>query len=287
MNNERDQPLNKKILPTIIGIFIATLCTIIGLLPFDWAIKIFLIVFIAIFNIYIIIRYNRVIEYENFRNYKELYDNMNLLFHSKKLIKEIIIHNIDGTSTVSFDYDVKNISDKAFPTFTRTIYYDGVRESFELIINCKKFIWEEIDKDELLDKKGADNAFFLHFPIGLCSKETINIKIKYKVKNLYKNILNKNKEKTSFGISYPVDEIDLKICLEKNDNLKDYIICNDGHEINLETLKLEDISELNRFNREGNKLLPKGDQTKELTWKLINPKVGNKYSLKFHLKQNF
>ncbi len=285
--NDEYTSLSKKTIPVIIGIFIGSLGTIMSLLPLDWIIKIIIIIFITFTYVYILVRYSRLIEYEKFRLNRKFYDNTNLLFYSKKLIKEILIHDVDGTATIKFKYDVKNISDKSFEYFSRQINFDGQIEDLRLIINCKEFSWEDIEVKDLIKKEGVENSYFLKFPIEnnyFHKRDILNIELIYKVKKIYNKILNPDLEYTLFKFPYPVDKVKLIIKINP-ENLKDYVVINEGIEIKVDILQMEDLSELYRFNINSKKLLPKGNKTNKLIWNFDNPKVGNSYKLKFHIKK--
>ncbi|MBD3254059.1 MAG: hypothetical protein GF383_03160 [Candidatus Lokiarchaeota archaeon] len=112
----------------------------------------------------------------------------------------------------------------------------------------------------------------------------MNIELQYKVKNIYNKIQISNYEYTLFRFPYSVDKVKLDIIIDKK-NLEDYVLINDGIEVNVEILQIEDLSELNRFTTKGKKLLPKGNGTKKLVWNFDNPKVGNTYKIKFHIEK--
>jgi hypothetical protein len=141
---------------------------------------------------------------------------MNLLFHSEKQNKKIIIHDTEGTATIVFQYNVKNISDKSFNTFSRQIAYDGQLDDFKLEINRKKYSWQEVTKNQMVKKQDIGNAYFLKFPLEdkyFHKGDTLNIELQYKVKNIYNKIQISNYEYTLFRFPYSVDKVKLDIII--------------------------------------------------------------------------
>ena len=110
-------------------------------------------------------------------------------------------------------------------------------------------------------------------------EESVQIILKYKITKVFSEAFH-NKDNSSIKVPYPADYINFKLKLD----MDDYIFKYDDIGVEIDTVFTKDGMEELRI-KNNSALLPKGDETNELTWEVDNPKVGNSYFLYFSCKR--
>jgi len=287
---ESERTMNLKLLLAISTSCITGYGTIIGYLPLEWPLKIISIIAAIFVYMIFIVKYYHISDYEEFKTNAKFYDNLNLIFYTKKFKRKIIIHNKNGTATNYVKYKVKNISNIPISQITRSVFFDGDLDSFILKVNNEKIEWNNIVKKSLKSDRFSGNQayrLYIKFPGNLKKGEKAKIYLEFKTINIYPNAFIPDPDYYEYSltrVTYPYDYFKLIIKLDKNAELKDYNLYNKGFEIKLNLLDIEDPLEKNRFDINHDKLYPEGDGSKKLIWKFDNPKIGNSYKLLFHCR---
>lgn len=277
---------------SLTGSYIAIFLAVIGILEMELVYKFYLIILLGIINaniIFVKTYYMKVREYyKKYKKNKIYYDNLPLLLYSKKLIKTITIHNTSGDATITYNYKVKNISNKPLSFIARTIYFEGKfdKDKFILKIGKKTKKWEEIetyDREQITTPpKGYDDHKYVRMDFGsngLKKNRSCKIFLQYFSEGLYPKLLT-GIEDTKFDFIFPSDNVELELKLED----ENYLLKSTGFKIEQKDMKIDNLSEMAELEKDGR--LPVASQRRKISWNFNNPKIGYSYITFFKCEEN-